>query len=136
MARISIANVINLLIKVFNIANFIVSPVPLRSRNINLNYKRKAISEQWKKGHLSVIAVQNRFRKIKFNSTIRKIIRAGRAGKICFAICRWEKNIMRGRSNRDKLVFIVEYVLTQFQEAIERGPIVEGLIVEYVLTQY
>ncbi|XP_029668210.1 uncharacterized protein LOC115238484 [Formica exsecta] len=81
--------------------------------NVNLNYKRKAV-EFWnsgKKGHLAITAVQNRFRKVKSVSQLH----------------RWEENVMRGGSNRDKLVFIAEYVLSQFQEAIDRGPIIHDI---------
>lgn len=40
---------------------------------------------------------------------------------------RWEESTMRGGSNRDKFVFIAEYVLTQFQEAIDRGSIIHDI---------
>ncbi|XP_029671532.1 uncharacterized protein LOC115240494 [Formica exsecta] len=177
MPRINIANVINLLITTFNIANFGVSPVNRHEvelhnaisdiiknavnddveieykweldfddpselhdvqfvdvydidaeednyedkvcivdnegGNVNLNYKRKAV-EFWnsgKKGHLAITAVQNRFRKIKSVSQLH----------------RWEENVMRGGSNRDKLVFIAEYILSQFQESIDRGSIIHDI---------
>jgi len=34
---------------------------------------------------------------------------------------------MRGGTNRDKLIFIAEYVLIKFQEAIKRGSIIHDI---------
>ncbi|XP_029172270.1 uncharacterized protein LOC114941451 [Nylanderia fulva] len=81
--------------------------------SVDLNYKRKAV-EYWnsgKKRRLSVSVVQNRFRKVKHVSQL----------------YRWQEYIMRVGTNRDKLIFIAEYVLIKFQETIDRGSIIHDI---------
>lgn len=66
--------------------------------------------EFWKSGkkrRLSVSTVQHRFKKVTSISQLYK----------------WEEDMIRGGSFRDKVIAVTGYVLTKFQEALDRGSI-------------
>ncbi|GJQ66238.1 hypothetical protein Trydic_g4293 [Trypoxylus dichotomus] len=80
---------------------------------IDLDYKTRAV-DYWKSGKSkprTLAGVIQKFKKVKSLRQVR----------------RWEESVNRGGTNTDKLRFIIEYVLTNFENSILDGKIIHDM---------